>query len=104
MSKNSNKNKGNIKEKKVFMSSISLGTTADDNGLSVHTPADRYAQSIGENPNLRRVNAKLLVIEILAYLLISFSVISTVSSLFKDKPEHYIQPPDGIVERVGVRR
>ena len=104
MNKNSNKKQANAKEKKVFMSSLSLGTTVDDNGLSAHTPSDRYAQSLGENPNLRRVNAKLLVIEILAYLLISFSVISTVSSLFKDKPEHYIQPPDGIVEPVRVRR
>lgn len=99
MQKNKNKQKN-----KIRMETISLGEIVDDNGVAHHTPKERYLETQNINSNLIKVKSKMLVIEILSYLLISFAVVSSVSSFFKETPGHYVQPPNGIVENIEVRR
>ena len=99
MQKNKNKQKN-----KIRMETISLGEIVDDNGVAHHTPKERYLETQNINSNLIKVKSKVLVIEILSYLLISFAVVSSVSSFFKESPGHYVQPPNGIVENIEVRR
>lgn len=99
MQKNKNKQKN-----KIRMETISLGEIEDDNGVAHHTPKERYLETQNINSNLIKVKSKMLVIEILSYLLISFAVVSSVSSFFKETPGHYVQPPNGIVENIEVRR
>lgn len=96
-----NKNKQN---NEIRMETISLGEVEDDNGVAHHTPKERYLETQNINSNLIKVKSKMLVIEILSYLLISFAVVSSVSSFFKETPGHYVQPPNGIVENIEVRR
>lgn len=96
-----NKNKQN---NEIRIETISLGEIEDDNGIAHHTPKERYLETQNINSNLIKVKSKMLVIEILSYLLISFAVVSSVSSLFKEAPGHYVQPPNGIVEKIEVRR
>lgn len=99
MKKNKNKQNNEIR-----METISLGEIKDDNGVAHHTPKERYLETQNINSNLIKVKSKMLVIEILSYLLISFAVVSSVSSFFKESPGHYVQPPNGIVESIEVRR
>lgn len=99
MKKNKNKQNNEIR-----METISLGEIEDDNGVAHHTPKERYLETQNINSNLIKVKSKMLVIEILSYLLISFAVVSSVSSFFKESPGHYVQPPNGIVENIEVRR
>lgn len=99
MQKNKNKQNNEIR-----METISLGEVEDDNGIAHHTPKERYLETQNINSNLIKVKSKMLVIEILSYLLISFAVVSSVSSFFKETPGHYVQPPNGIVENIEVRR
>jgi len=99
MQKNKNKQNNEIR-----METISLGEIKDDNGVAHHTPKERYLETQNINSNLIKVKSKILVIEILSYLLISFAVVSSVSSFFKETPGHYVQPPNGIVENIEVRR
>jgi hypothetical protein len=97
------KNKNKI-EREIRMEMISLGDAEDDNGVAHHTPKERYLETQNINSNLIKVKTKMLVIEVLSYLLISFAVVSSVSSFFKESPGHYVQPPNGIVESIEVRR
>lgn len=99
MQKNKNKQNNEFR-----METISLGEIEDDNGVAHHTPKERYLETQNINSNLIKVKSKMLVIEILSYLLISFAVVSSVSSFFKETPGHYVQPPNGIVENIEVRR
>lgn len=93
------------KEKTIeLLEKTSLGNIKDDLGLSHHTPKERYLESQGKNPNLKKTKYKMLIIEVLAFLLVSFASISTFSSFFKDSPGHYVQPPNGIVEKIEVQR
>jgi hypothetical protein len=98
------KNEKQKQEQEIRMETISLGEIEDDNGVAHHTPKERYLETQNINSNLIRVKTKILVIEVLAYLLISFSVVSSVSTFFKESPGHYVQPPNGIVENIEVRR
>lgn len=94
----------NKKTKKITLETLSSGKTVDDNGLSLHTPRDRYLKTQNIDINQVKVKFKMLLVEVLSALLVSFAVISSISSFFKDRPEHYVQPPNGIVEKIEVKR
>lgn len=102
--KNNNKNKADNKNKEVILSIISIGNAIDEKGLLYHTPSDRYLESQGSNPYLIRAKTKMFITEILTYILLSFSLITLLASLTKGKPLHYIQPPNGIVEKIEVKK
>lgn len=97
-------NKSDLEQDTIDLINLSSGLTVDEEGVVHDTPFDRNSMKLGQNNDYTRLQVKLFFLETIVFIVLLFSIFSAGSSLFKDSPEHYIQKPNGLVEKIDVMK